>query len=55
MAEEELLNKLYECQDILAELLNNGKDDKYYFLILDIHEALIKSLEDSLADKHGII
>jgi hypothetical protein len=55
MAEEELLNKIYECQDILADLLNNGKNDKYYFLILDIHEALIKSLEESLANKHGII
>jgi len=55
MAEEELLNKIYECQDILADLLNSGKNDKYYFLILDIHEALIKSLEESLANKHGII
>jgi len=55
MAEEELLNKLYECQDILAELTFNNGGDKYYFLILEIHEVLIKSLEDSLADKHGII
>jgi len=52
MAEEELLNKLYECQEIMAELLNSSKD---YFLILEIHEVLIKSIEDSLVDKHGII
>lgn len=55
MAEEELLNKLYECQEIMAELLDSSKEDKHYFLILEIHEVLIKSIEGSLADKHGII
>jgi hypothetical protein len=51
MTEEELLKKLYECQDSMEHLLDNGKNDKHYFLI----EILIKRLELYLSNKNGII
>ena len=41
MKEQELLKKLYECQDCMEELLDKGKEDKHYFLM----EILIKRLE----------
>lgn len=44
--EKALLNKLYECQDLMEELLTDGKNDKHYFLI----EILIKRLELYLQD-----
>jgi len=51
MTEEELLEKLYECQDGMEELLDKGVEDKHYFLM----EILIKRLEDHLSIKNGII
>ena len=51
MNEVELLEKLYECQEGMEELLDKGVEDKHYFLM----EILIKRLEDHLAIKNGII
>ena len=49
--ERELLKKLYECQDEMAELLDGGVEDKHYFLM----EILIKRLEDHLSGESTII
>ncbi len=49
--EIELLKKLYECQDEMAELLDGGIEDKHYFLM----EILIKRLEDHLSGESTII
>jgi hypothetical protein len=51
MTEEELLKKLYECQESMENLLDGGKDDNHYFLM----EILIKRLETYISDKNGII
>jgi hypothetical protein len=39
--ERQLLSKLYDCQELMEELLDGGKEDKHYFLM----EILIKRLE----------
>lgn len=49
--ERELLKKLYECQDEMAELLDGGSEDKHYFLM----EILIKRLENHLSGESTII
>ena len=49
--EQILLAKLYECQDMMADLLDKGKDDNHYFLM----EILIKRLESFLQDETDII
>lgn len=51
MREQELLKKLYECQDCMGELLNKGKEDKHYFLM----EILIKRLEIYISDNSDTI
>ena len=49
--ERELLKKLYECHDEMAELLDGGKEDIHYGLM----EILIKRLEDHLSGETTII
>ena len=49
--EQILLSKLYECQDMMEDLLDKGKDDNHYFLM----EILIKRLESFLQDETDII
>ncbi len=49
--EKILLKKLYECQDLMEELLIDGKNDKHYFLI----EILIKRLELYVQDNCDIM
>jgi hypothetical protein len=49
--EQELLEKLYECQDLMLELLDGGKEDKHYFLM----EILIKRLELHLQHKQDLL
>jgi hypothetical protein len=44
--EQELLRKLYECQDEMEKLLKDGKQDVHYKMICD----LIKRLESYLCD-----
>jgi len=44
--EQELLRKLYECQDEMEKLLKDGKQDVHYKMICD----LIKRLEIYLCD-----
>jgi len=49
--EQELLQKLYECQYMMEVLLDKGKEDNHYFLI----DILIKRLENHLEEETGII
>ena len=49
--EQILLSKLYECQDMMEELLDKGKDDNHYFLM----EILVRRLESFLQDETDII
>lgn len=49
--EQELLRKLYECQDEMEKLLKDGKDDKHYKMICD----LIKRLEIFLCDSQDLM
>ena len=49
--EQKLLKKLYECQDLMETLLDEGKEDKHYFLM----EILIKRLELYLQNSHDIL
>tara|TARA_R110001592_G_scaffold284110_1_gene552390 strand:+ start:429 stop:587 length:159 start_codon:yes stop_codon:yes gene_type:complete len=52
MKEQELLKKLYECQESMEELLDKGKEDKHYFLI----EILIRRLEVYISENsEGIV
>tara|TARA_Y100000389_G_C17315918_1_gene440445 strand:+ start:111 stop:293 length:183 start_codon:yes stop_codon:yes gene_type:complete len=44
--ERKLLTKLYECQEMMEKLLDDGKNDKHYFIM----EILIKRLEIHLQD-----
>ncbi len=45
LKEQQLLAKLYECQDKMEVLLDKGKDDFHYVLM----GVLIKRLEDHLS------
>ncbi len=47
--EKELLKKLYECQDMMEELLDNGKNDEHYHMI----NILIERLEKFLSNDSG--
>jgi hypothetical protein len=38
------LSKLYNCKDLMEDLLDKGKEDEHYFLM----ESLIKRLENHL-------
>lgn len=44
--EQELLRKLYECQEEMEKILKDGKQDVHYKMICD----LIKRLEIYLCD-----
>jgi hypothetical protein len=48
---QELLKKLYDCQEDMESLLDGGKDDKHYFLM----EILIKRLEVYLQNKQDML
>lgn len=43
--EQELLQKLYECQEMMEDLLDKGKDDKHYLLM----EIVIERLEEHIS------
>lgn len=45
--EQQLLKKLYECQEMMLELLDDGANDEHYKLI----QVLISRLEKHLIDK----
>ena len=49
--EQQLLSKLYECQEMMAELLDGGVNDEHYKLI----QTLISRLEKHLIDKIDLI
>jgi hypothetical protein len=49
--EQMLLSKLYECQEIMAQTLKDGKDDHHYFLM----EVLIARLEKYLQNQQDIL
>jgi hypothetical protein len=49
--EQHLLRKLYECQETMAELLDDGVNDEHYKLI----QVLISRLEKHLIDKLDLI
>ena len=51
MSEEELLKRLYECQETMDWLLERGYVNENYDLI----EFLIKKLEKHLSNEMGII
>ena len=42
--EKELLKKLYDCQEMMEELLDNGKNDEHYHMINQLIERLEKYL-----------
>lgn len=45
--EKRLLRKLYECQELMEETLDKGKEDDHYHLM----QLLINRLERHLQDK----
>lgn len=49
--EQELLEKLYECQYLMEILLDKGKEDNHYFLM----DILIKRLESYLQNEIDIL
>jgi hypothetical protein len=49
--EQMLLSRLYECQEMMADLLDKGREDKHYFLI----EILIKRLEIHIQNQQDIL
>jgi hypothetical protein len=49
--EQMLLSKLYECQEMMARLLDEGREDKHYFLM----DILIKRLEIHLQTQQDIL
>ena len=49
--EQELLRKLYECQEEMENLLKEGKEDKHYKMICE----LIKRLESYLCDEQDLM
>jgi hypothetical protein len=50
-SERNLLSKMYECQELMEDLLNDGKNDSHYELM----SILIKRLEDHLKNNQSII
>lgn len=42
-----LLSKLYECQEMMEELLDKGKDDEHYFMICDLINRLELYLQNN--------
>lgn len=49
--EQELLRKLYECQEEMEKLLKEGKEDKHYKMICE----LIIRLEHFLCDNQDLM
>lgn len=49
--EQELLRKLYECQEEMEKLLREGKQDTHYKMMCD----LIKRLEDYLSSGQDLM
>lgn len=49
--EQELLRKLYECQEEMEKLLKEGKQDKHYKMICE----LITKLELFLCDNQDLM
>ena len=49
--EQQLLRKLYECQDEMEKLLDKGKEDEHYGLM----QHLITRLEKHLSDYHDLM
>ena len=49
--EQQLLRKLYECQDEMEKLLDKGKRDEHYHMM----KLLIKRLEKHLANNHDLM
>ena len=46
LKEQQLLQKLYECQDELEYLLAAGKKDSHYISLKELIYSLEKHLED---------
>lgn len=44
--EKELLKKLYECQEMMADLLDGGKEDEHYTMMAELIGRLEKYLVD---------
>lgn len=44
--EKELLKKLYECQEMMADLLDSGKEDTHYAMMAELIDRLEKYLVD---------
>ena len=51
VGEQQLLRKLYECQDEMEKLLDKGKRDEHYHMM----QLLIKRLEKHLANNHDLM
>lgn len=49
--EQDLLRKLYECQEEMEKLLKEGKEDKHYKMICE----LITRLELHLCDNQDLM
>jgi len=49
--EKELLSKMYECQEMMAKLLDKGDKDIHYLLM----EVLVKRLEDYLSNQQDLL
>ena len=49
--EQDLLRKLYECQEEMEKLLKDGKQDSHYKIICD----LIKRLENYLCNSQDLM
>lgn len=44
--EQKLLSKMYECQDLMANLLDKGTKDEHYILMQELIDRLEKHLEN---------
>ena len=49
--EQELLKKMYECQDLMEELLDKGNEDSHYKLM----ETLINRLEKHIQNNQDLM
>ena len=49
--EQQLLRKMYECHEEMADLLDNGKEDPHYVIMGE----LIKRLENYLQGNQNLI
>ena len=44
--EKELLKRLYECQEMMSDLLDDGMQDKHYAMMSELIDRLEKYLVD---------